>query len=181
MSETWLSGLQQAGFWVAWAFVWLSCLTGVALSCLSISGTWLVALATIVALLLTPDNFPGWVCVVAFLLVSAAVEGLEWVAGSWGVKQRGGSNWGGVAALVGGLLGMVLGMLIPIPVVGSLIGMILGSFVLTFVVEHRRLSHVKQAASIAWGAVVGRAAIIVAKVVCTLGMIGILVIGLLRA
>ena len=180
MWETWLSGLQHAGVWIAWAFVWLSCLVGIALSCLSISGTWLVALATIVALLLTPNDFPGWVCVVVFLLVSAVVEGLEWVAGSWGVKRRGGSSWAGVAALVGALVGTVLGMFIPVPVIGSLIGMVLGSFILTFVVEHRRLSHVKQAATIAWGAVVGRVVVIIAKVVCTLSMIVILVVGLLR-
>ena len=181
MWDTLAGWLQHVGVWGGWTLVWLSCVAGVVLSCVSISGTWLVALASLVALLLTPDTFPGWWCVTAFLVVSAAVEGMEWFAGTWGVKRRGGSGWAGFAALVGGLGGMVVGgIFVPMPLVGSVLGMMLGGFGLTFVVEQRRLRHTKQAATIAWGAVVGRVVVIVGKVICTLLMIGILIVGLLR-
>ena len=134
-----------------------------------------------VAMLLTPEAPPGWLYVIVFLVLSGLVEGVEWFAGTWGVKRKGGSAWAGVAALLGGLIGMVLGMGIPIPIVGSLIGMMAGGFALTFAVEYWRLSHTGQAATIAWGAVVGRAAVIVAKVVCTCIMMVVLIIGVLAA
>ena len=155
------------------------CLCGVLLSCLSLSGTWLVVLAALVVKGLRPGEFPGWWTITGFIAVSILVEMAEWGAGAWGVTRRGGSGWAGVAAAGGGLAGLFLGMFIPIPVIGSLLGMMLGSFVFAFAVERNRLRQTGQAAHIAWGAVVARIAVILLKVIATLGMIVFLVIGLL--
>jgi len=161
--------LQTVGTGGLYVFMALLCLVGVGLSCVSISGTWLVVAATVIAAFAREDAFPGVWTVVVFVGMSLLVEVAEALAGAWGVRRRGGSHAAGVWAVLGGLLGMVLGTLIPIPVVGSLIGMMTGSFVLVFLVERRRLAADK-AAGIAWGAVAARMAVILLKVVVTLGM-----------
>ena len=180
MGEFLLHGLQTGGIWAAWILVWALCLAGLALSCLSLFGTWCVVAATAVALFLTPGSFPGIVTLVLFALLSGLIELAEWAAGTWGVKRRGGSGWAGWAALAGGILGLILGSAV-IPVVGSLIGMLIGSFACAFAVEHYRLRKAGQAAHIAWGAVLGRLLVILLKVMATLGMTVVLAIGLLAA
>ena len=174
----WLAWLQQGGVVIAWVAVWTLCLLGLAISCLSLSGTWLVSLATVIAVWLRPDEFPGWGLVAVFLVLSGLIELAEWAAGAWGVKKRGGSGWAGFATIVGGVVGMFPGALIPVPVLGSMIGMFVGSFVGAFAVEWARLKHKGQAANIAWGTVVARVLVILLKVVTTLGMTIALVVGM---
>ncbi|NCC49673.1 MAG: DUF456 domain-containing protein [Spartobacteria bacterium] len=168
----------QAALWAGVALVWILCLTGVGLSAVSFSGTWVVAGAAALLTLISRTGFPGWWMVALFLLISAAAEVFETLAGAWGVKKRGGSNRAGLAALVGGLAGMVIGgFLIPVLLLGSLIGMMAGSFAAAFLVERNRLRHDGQAASIAWGAVMARILVILFKLGATLGMIVYLAIG----
>ena len=151
----------------------LLCLGGIVLSCLSISGTWIISLAAILTVFLKGDVFVGWVCVAVFLAISAVIEGLEFVAGSMGVSKKGGSKLAGLMAFLGGILGAVLGALLPIPVpgVGPLVGMFAVSFLLVYAVEYRRLKHHEQAVNIATGAVIARVAVILLKVTATMGMI----------
>lgn len=173
--------LQHVGVWGGWLVVWLLCAAGLILSCLSISGTWLVTGAAALAVLLAAGGFPTWWLVGIYGGVSVVVELMEWGAGSWGVTNRGGSGWAGAAAVVGGIIGMIAGGVLPPPVLGSLIGMMAGSFLGAFLVELRRLKHTGQAAGIAWGAVVARVLVILIKVIATLAMIATLAVGLLRA
>lgn len=168
---------QATGAFLIYALVVLICLGGLIMSCLSLSGTWLVFAATgLLAWLRWPD-FPGVVTLVVFLLLCIGVEILEAVAGAWGVQKRGGSKAAGWAALLGGLIGMVFGGMI-IPVIGNLIGMLLGSFGLAFWVEHARMKKADHAAHVAFGAVVARLGVIFVKVGITLAMITTLVIGI---
>jgi len=176
----WGSVLQGIGLWAAYGVIGLLCLAGIALTAVSLSGTWLVVAGTLLAVLVRPGRFPGWWTLAAFVAVSAAVEGVEAVAGAWGVKQRGGSNFAGLAAMLGGFLGLLLGGLIPVPVAGSLLGMLIGSFVLVFAWERRRLKS-QDAANIAWGAVTARALVILFKAGAALGMTVVLVWGMLAA
>lgn len=161
-------------------FIWLMCAVGVLLSCLSISGTWLVVAASLVAFVIRGSGFPGLGTLLFFVYVSILVEVAEYVAGFWGIKQRGGSDGAGWAALVGGFAGLFVGSVIPIPVVGSIIGMVAGSFGLVYVVEKRRLRQDAPALRIAFGAVVSRALVVLLKVSMTLGMIAWLAIGMSR-
>jgi uncharacterized protein YqgC (DUF456 family) len=169
--------LQHAGVWLAWLLVGLLCLGGIAVSCISLSGTWLVALAALMAALLTGPAFPGLWTVAIFLVICVLIEVLEAVAGSWGVTRRGGSRLAGMAAFGGGLLGLFAGTLILVPLVGSLIGMLAGSFACTYAVEMRRLRNRDDAAHIARGAVLARVLVVFLKVAATLGMIAFLILG----
>ena len=177
----WSDLFQNAGLATGYILVGLLCLAGLILSCLTISGTWLVLLATILAAFLGGPHFPGWITIVLFLVLAIFVEIVEWLAGLWGVQKRGGSKLAGFAAIVGGILGLFLGTLIPIPILGSLFGMFAGSFALAYAVEHHRLKVSSQALHIAWGTVIARILVLLLKVVITLSMIAYLAIGIITS
>ncbi|MFH0908104.1 MAG: DUF456 domain-containing protein [bacterium] len=164
---------------LGYSLVAFLCLAGALLSCLSISGTWLVVLATIIAAFLSGNGFPGFWTPAIMAFVSALVEIAEFLASSRGIQKRGGSGWAGLAALAGGIAGLFLGTFIPVPLVGNLIGMLAGSFACAYAVERYRLEHHGQAMHIAFGAVMARLLILLLKIGVTLGMIGWLAIGLL--
>lgn len=148
----------------------LLCMIGIALSSLSLSGTWLVLMATgLISWVRWPDP-PGWITLTAFFALCTLTELLEAVAGIWGIHKRGGSKATSVAALFGGLIGIGVGGFIPIPILGSLICMLIGSFFLAFWVEYRRLEQKDKATHIAFGAVIGRVSIILLKTAITLTM-----------
>ena len=154
----------------------LLCLGGMVMSCLSLSGTWAVLLATGLIAWIRWADFPGIAMLVGFLLLCVGVEILEALAGMWGIQKRGGSKATGWAALGGGFLGMILGSFIPIPIIGTLLGMLLGSFAAAFWVEQAKIKKANHAAHIAFGAVLARLAIILLKVGVTFAMILLLLI-----
>lgn len=160
-----------------YTFAGLLCLLGFCLSCLSLSGTWLVLVATGLLAWFHGTGFPGIGMLAVFLLLCIAVEVLEALAGVWGVQKRGGSKAAGWAALGGGFVGMLLGGFIPVPIVGSLIGMMAGSFGCAFWVEHSKMKQANHAAHVAFGAVLARIGVIFLKVGVTLAMILVLIVG----
>ncbi len=183
MSDIWgavLHGLGQAGTVLAWTTCVLLCLGGLALSALSISGTWLVGLAALLAAALTGANaFPDWPTLAGMFAVCAAVDVVEWMAASHGVRRRGGSRAAGWMALIGSIGGAILGGMV-VPILGSFVGMLLGSFALVFATEKHRLQTVDRAAHIATGAVLAGLSMLLLKVVATAGLIVWLAAGLLR-
>uniref|UniRef100_UPI0035621AB6 DUF456 family protein n=1 Tax=Pontiella sp. TaxID=2837462 RepID=UPI0035621AB6 len=117
----------------------LLCVVAFMLSCLSLSGTWLVlATAGLLAWHRWPE-FPNIGTLIVLLILCIGVEVAEAFAGAWGVQKRGGSKAAGWAAVGGGFLGMMLGGFLPVPILGNLIGMFAGSFGLAFLVEHNRI------------------------------------------
>ena len=169
---------QALGSFGIYSLTALLCFVGFVLSCLSLSGTWVVFGATLLVAWKRWPDFPGIGTLVVFLLICIIVEIVEAFAGAWGVQKRGGSKAAGWAALGGGLLGMLIGtIVIPIPVVGSLAGMIAGSFGCAFLVEHAKMKQADHAAHVAAGAVLARVGVIFLKVGMTLLMSLILAIG----
>lgn len=166
------------GAFFIYALAGLIALIGLALSCLSLSGTWVVLLATGLLAWFRWPEFPSTGTLVTFLVLCIGVEILEAFAGAWGVQKRGGSKAAGWAALGGGLLGIILGGFLPIPILGNLIGMLLGSFGMAFWVEHSRIKKASHAAHVAFGAVLARIGIIFLKIGTTLAMILTLTIGI---
>ncbi len=150
--------------------IWVLCLTGILLSLFSLSGTWLVVGAAILAFFLPGANAPGIWTVLSFLVLALLMEVLEWVAGAWGVIKRGGSRLGSLMALIGGVLGFFLGFAIPIPLIGNFVGMLLLSFLLVFWVERQRLGDDRQAGHIALGAVLAQVYMVLVKTGAALGM-----------
>lgn len=160
----------------AYVFAAVLCLVGLLLSCLSISGTWLVLAACIVAAVFGGRAFPGFTTVLGFLYLAILVEVAEYVAGVWGVRGRGGSWWAALAAVVGGVVGLMFGGWLPL--IGRPLFMAAGSFGLVYAVEYARLRRSNPAARIAVGAVLSRLGVLVMKTAATLGMIAWLWIGI---
>ncbi len=156
---------------VVYTLMAAACLAGILLSALGFSGTWMVVATAAFAAWFEGPEFPHVGTVIAFAVVAAVVEGVEWMASVWGVSRRGGSRAAGFAAMGGGLLGTLLGqMILPIPLLGGLLGMLAGSFGLAYAVEWRRLRRHGRAASIATGVLVARLLVIVIKATVTLGL-----------
>lgn len=168
---------QTLGTFGIYSLAALLCLIGFVLSCLSLSGTWVVFGASLIVAWKRWPEFPGLWTLAIFLLICIAVEIMEAVAAAWGVQKRGGSKAAGWAALGGGFLGMMLGGFIPIPILGHLLGMILGSFGCAFLAEHAKMKKATHAAHVATGAVLARLAIIFLKIGATLAMAFALGIG----
>jgi uncharacterized protein len=160
-------------------FLALICVVGVFLSCLSISGTWLVVAGALLAFIFRGSAFPGYATLLLFIYFAVLVEVAEYVAGFWGVTRRGGSGWSGFAAVLGGLFGMMIGSALLWPLIGGLLGLLAGSFGLVYWVENVRLKESGRAAHIAMGAVLARLMIVLLKVCVTLGMTAWLFAGIL--
>ena len=172
-------GLAHTGLFLAWTGCVLLCLGGLLLAVFSISGTWLVGIAALIAAALTgPDQFPAWPALLGMFAVCASVDIIEWFAASWGVRRRGGYAAAGWMALLGSLAGAILGGMV-VPVLGSLVGMMAGSFALVYWTEKRRLKQSDHAAHIATGAVLAGMAMLLLKVVATASLIIWLAAGLL--
>lgn len=168
----------EAGLVAGYGLVGVLCFVALVLSCLSISGTWLVLLATLIASWLHWPGFPGWMMPAIFLGVCLLVELFEFMAGKWGVEKRGGSSAAGWASMGGAFLGSILGGMV-LPVFGPLLGMFLGGFAAAFAVEHHRLKKADHAAHIAMGTVLARLLSMLIKVLATVLMIGVLAAGLI--
>lgn len=170
---------QTLGSFGIYSLAALLCFIGFILSCLSLSGTWVVFGATLLVAWKRWPAFPGISTLFIFLLLCIIAETAEAFAGAWGVQKRGGSKAAGWAAMGGGLLGMLIGTaVIPVPIVGSLAGMIIGSFSCAFLVEHAKMKRADHAAHVATGAVLARVGVIFLKVGMTLLMTLILAIGI---
>lgn len=136
-------------------------LSGIALSALDISGTWLVAAAALCLRFASPEGVPSWTAIAAAFLLCLAVDLFELFAARWGVLRRGGSPRAGCAAFAGTLLGAVLGgIFLPFPPFGSIAGMFLLAFLLVYLVERPRWRSTDPArpARIARGALLATAA-----------------------
>jgi len=101
-------------------------------SVLGLPGNWVIVLIAVLHAWLVPADWAsnvGWWSVVALALLAGLGELLEFIAGSAGVGQSGGSRRAMVLALVGSLLGAVVGFFVglPIPVVGGLVASLLFS------------------------------------------------------
>ncbi len=168
---------QSVGLFGIYSLAGLLCLVGFILSCLSLSGTWVVLAASGLVAWAHWPGFPGIGTLVVFLLLCIGVEIAEAMASAWGVQRRGGSKAAGWAALGGGFLGMILGSFIPVPVIGNLIGMIAGSFGCAFLVEHAKMKKADHAVHVATGAVLARLGVVFIKLGTTLAMILTLALG----
>ena len=83
------------------------CMTGLLMSSLAFSGTWLVLAAGVIAHMST--GAPGTGILILFTVLCAVAEIFEAIAGYLGVKKRAGSALAGFIAMIGGLAGAFIG------------------------------------------------------------------------
>ena len=101
-------------------------------SVLGLPGNWGIVGGAALLAWLAPENWAAhmsWATVLGLAALAGLGELLEFVAGSAGVSQSGGSRRSMVLALVGSLIGEIVGFFVglPIPVVGGLVASLLFS------------------------------------------------------
>lgn len=103
----------------------LAGLVGVALTALTLPGTWLNILVALLCWWWKPDMFSLWTIVVA-LLIALAAEVVEFGASALGAAKAGGSRKGQIGSLVGALVGAVVGSFVFFPI-GTIVGGAIGA------------------------------------------------------
>ena len=121
--------------WASLLVVWNA--VAVFLTLLSLPGTWLMVLATVLLAWWQWDirMFSPWTLGIVVALAVAG-EVLEFLASAVGVRKAGGTRRGSLGALLGSIVGAIIGTLaIPIPVIGSLVGTCGGAFAGAWLLE----------------------------------------------
>lgn len=138
---------------IAYLLVILSILVGIFLVPLSLPGTWLIAIVSILYSFFY--KFDGgatsaWWVVGWLLGLAAFGEVMEFVVGTFGSKAVKVSNGAIIAAFIGGIIGLIVG--VPVFLVGSLIGLFVGAFlaalIYEWIVEHSFLKALRVAAAV---------------------------------
>lgn len=118
--------------YVAGILVVLFGVAGIALTILTLPGTWL---AVVVAALCTwwQPNLMSWWVVVAALALAVLAEIVEFGASAVGTAKAGGTKHGGIGSLIGGIAGAIFGApfffglgAIPGAVIGAFVGAVVG-------------------------------------------------------
>jgi uncharacterized protein YqgC (DUF456 family) len=157
-----------------WGYYFLLLLTaviGLVLTLVTLPGLWLIVGAAAVYAWLTGGVYLGMVPLVVLLAMAAGAEVAELVFGGRGAKKAGGTAWGVGGGLAGGLLGgLLLTPLIPMPVLGTMIGICLGTFLGAFGLELLMGKPVNHSLRIGVGALKGKFAGILGKVLIGMAM-----------
>jgi uncharacterized protein YqgC (DUF456 family) len=152
---------------MVWGYYFLLLLTavvGLVFTLVTLPGLWLIVGAAAIYAWLTGGVYLGIKTLIVLLLMAAGAEVAELVFGGRGAKKAGGTAWGVAGGLVGAIVGgLVLTPFIPIPVLGTLVGICLGTFLGAFGLELLMGKPVNHSLRIGVGALKGRFAGIIGK------------------
>lgn len=145
--------------WFTASLVALCSLVGIALTLVTLPGTWFMLLVAIIAKLVSPEIYSWWVVVAAAGFVLAA-EIADLVSSAVGAKVGGAGKAGMTGALIGSVLGAIAGQVfIPIPILGAILGGILGAAILAVIMERNGAEKTwRESGKAGAGAAVGRVA-----------------------
>lgn len=137
---------------------------GVALTMLTLPGTWFMLVVALLTEWLRDGTFSKWSLLAAAVLALAA-EAVEFFASGAGAAGSGGSKRAAILSVFGGIAGGILGtFLIPFPVLGTILGAIIGAGLAAFIAERTVIDRTwKDAARVGRGAAIGRASALVIK------------------
>src|SRR5439155_6290667 len=152
------------------------CILGLVLVPLGLPGLWIMVAGVVGYGWLTAFRSVGVATIAIVLGLALLGEVIEAWLGFRFARTFGGSRRSAWGALVGGIVGAVMG--VPVPVVGSVIGAFVGSFAGAALFEYSLSRTPETAVRAGWGAVVGRATAVAAKI--ALGVV-IAVLGVFAA
>lgn len=154
----------------------LFAIIGVALTLLTLPGTWLAILVA-TGLQAWRGDLYSWWTLIACAAVALVGEAVEIGASALGAAKGGASRTGALAAVVGSLAGAVLGSLF-LPPLGTIMGAVLGAGAAALWVEHSLLRRpLAQAAKAGTGAAAGRLVATLVKAALSAIVAGILIAG----
>lgn len=155
-------------------------------SVLGLPGNWGIVAAAALLAWLAPEAWAtrlGWPGVLLLAGLAGLGELLEFIAGSAGVGQSGGSRRAMVLALLGSLIGAVVGFFVglPIPVIGGLVASLLFSGLgaaAGAILGQRWLGrNWSETMAVGWAAFYGRLLGTLGKSICGAVMVGVLLYG----
>jgi len=112
-----------AGSMVLLNVLWLFCTLA------GLPGNWMMIGMALLLMWVTDGAAFSWWTIGAVIGIAGIGEVIELIAGASGSKKAGGTRWGAVGALGGGILGAIFGtVLIPVPVIGTIAGAVIGAF-----------------------------------------------------
>ncbi len=127
-----------------------------------VPGPLMILGAAIVHVLLRPQTGVTWWCVALMGLLTLVAYGLDFASGAVGARWFGGSRWG----MVGVLLGGIVGLFFALP--GIIIGPLVGGFVFEMLFAKKAMGH---AVKSTWGTVVGTGMGLVLRLIVSLAMV----------
>jgi uncharacterized protein YqgC (DUF456 family) len=140
----------------AYALLLLACLAGTLVTPLGLPGTLIILVAALLFGWATGFTTLGWPTLTTLLVLAAAAEAAEWLAGAAGAKRYGGSRRAAWLGILGGLVGGVLGAPFGLGL-GAIPGALIGAFLGAFGGELSLAGNAARAGRVGWGALVGRA------------------------
>src|SRR5438552_1541785 len=93
--------------WAYYSLLLIVSITGVALTVLTLPGTWLMLLVYIGYGILTKWAYVGWKSIVAMFILATVAEIIDTLASGAGAKKAGASRRAMLGAVIGGLLGAI--------------------------------------------------------------------------
>lgn len=148
-----------------------SFLAGLLLVVVGLPGLWVMALGVVLYGSLSQFRSVGPGLIAAVVGLAFLGEILEWWLGFRIARTYGGSRRAGWGALLGGIVGATVG--VPVPVLGSVVGAFAGAFAGAALLEYSAARNADVAVRAGYGALLGRAAAVAAKVALGLA-IGVL-------
>ena len=148
------------GVWTLTAVLMFTGVLGAALPL--VPGPLLIFVAAVFHVLLRPQTGVTWWCVALLGLLTVVAYVLDFASGAMGTRWFGGSHWGIVGVLVGGLVGMFFAL------PGLIIGPLLGGFAFEMLFARKAMG---KAVKSTWGTVVGTGMGLVLRVVVSLVMV----------
>ncbi len=145
---------------------------GLALTIITLPGTWAMLLVAAGAKLWQPELMSWWTLGVCAGLALLG-EAIELVASGVGAKAAGGSRAGSMGALIGSIAGAIIG--IPfIPPAGPIVGAVLGAALGALIGERGYSKRTwGRSSGVAAGAAAGRAVSIMVKLLLS-GLVGLI-------
>ncbi len=149
-------------------------LAGLLLAAFQLPGAWLILLAAAGYDWYFGWQRFGWEWLLPLVLVAAAAEVFEFMAGALVARHGGASRRASIAALVGGVLGMFF-LAIPLPVVGVIVGGLIGCFAGALLAELSLNKDVLTGTRVGLFAVVGRLIGTIGKTAAAVVIAGVVV------
>ena len=139
---------------IGWIFFALGLFIGVAVIPFGIPGTFIIVGVTFLAALATHFQTFTWPFLGVLLLLSLAVELIEFALSAAAARRYGSSKWGMWGAVFGGLV-FALWATPFSPIIGTILGAFIGAFVGAFLLEFLRFGDVQRALRSGWGSFLG--------------------------
>lgn len=144
--------------------------SGVFLLFLSLPGTWVILIASVVWGSLSDPSPFSWNIYLLLTALAIAGEIIEFFAGSIGAKKFGGSKKGGIGSIIGAIIGAIFGASFLFGI-GALPGALIGAFIGSFLFEKWHKMPTDKAIKASLGASLGRFGGFIAKLGIAIAMI----------